>query len=153
MNMLLDLWSKSFDLNIGNISFPVSYLEAGAIVFLIFILIIMMAQFRRHYVDWSLKGGIAGIFFGFMLALILEGFLLIGGQTVITKVLGWQNAPKPISVALDSGRSKLIQVLGITNNAPASLVKESVGVQGAVQLLQSLNPQDQKKIKSLICTP
>src|SRR5512146_2596014 len=99
MGSILDLMSRGFDMNIGSLSFPVTYLEAGAIVFLIFILIVLMAQFRRHYVDWSLKGGVFGIFFGFLLALILEGFLLIGGRTAITEVLGWKNAPAPISLA------------------------------------------------------
>lgn len=151
MNLPPGFLSKSFDLNLGKMSLPVTYLEAGAIVFLIFLLILMMAQFRRHYVDWSLKGGVAGIFFGFLLALILEGFLLIGGKTAITEVLGWKNAPKPIQVALDAGRGKLIQVLGIQDQIPSSYARENVTVQSAVETLQSLNPSDMKKVKALLC--
>jgi len=142
---------KGFDLNLGKFSLPVTYLEAGAVIFLLFLLILTMAQVRRHYVSWSLKGGVFGIFFGFLLALILEGFLLIGGKTVLTEALGWENAPKPIQVALDSGRSKLIQVLGIEDQIPTSVAKENVTVQGAIQTLQSLNPADVKKVKSLLC--
>lgn len=152
MNLPTDLLGSGFNLNLGNFSFPVTYLEAGAIVILLFILILLMAQFRRHYVDWSLKGGVVGIFFGFLLALILEGFLIIGGKTAITEVLGWKNAPQPIQIALDSGRAKLIQVLGIQDQIPSSLAKESVTVQSAVETLQSLNPDDRKKVQKLFCT-
>lgn len=151
MNLPLGIWSKSFDLNLGKMSLPVTYLEAGAVIFLLFLLILAMAQFRRHYVDWSLKGGVFGIFFGFLLALILEGFLLIGGKTALTEVLGWKNAPQPIQVALDAGRGKLIQVLGIQDQIPSSVAKENATVQGAIETFQSLNPADMKKAKSLIC--
>ena len=151
MNLPLGFWTKSFDLNLGKFSFPVTYLEAGAIIFLLFVLILLMAQVRRHYVDWSLKGGVFGIFFGFLLALILEGFLLIGGKTALTEVLGWKNAPKPIQVALDAGRGKLIQVLGIQDQIPSSVAKENVTIQNAIETFQSLNPADMKKAKTLIC--
>ena len=144
-------WGKSFNLNLGKFSLPVTYLEAGAVIFLLFLLILVMAQYRRHYVDWSLKGGVFGIFFGFLLALILEGFLLIGGKTALTEALGWKNAPKPIQVALDAGRGKLIQVLGIQDQIPTSMAKENTTVQSAIQTLQSLNPADMKKVKSLLC--
>jgi hypothetical protein len=151
MKLPLGSWSKSFDLNLGRFSLPVTYLEAGAVIFLLFLLILALAQFRRHYIDWSLKGGVVGIFFGFLFALILEGFLLVGGKTAITEVLGWKNAPKPIQVALDSGRGKLIQVLGIQDQIPTSVAKENVTVDTAIETLQSLNPADMKKVKSLLC--
>jgi len=142
---------KSFDLNLGKFSLPVTYLEAGAVIFLLFLLVLTIAQVRRHYVSWSLKGGLFGIFFGFLLALILEGFLLIGGRTALTEALGWKNAPKPIQIALDSGRSKLVQVLGIQNQIPTSVAKENATVQSTIQTLQSLNPADMKKVKNLLC--
>ncbi len=142
-----------FDINIGNLSFSVAYAQAALIVFLVFILILLMAQFRRHFVDWSVKGAVFGIFFGFLLALILEGFLIIGGRTALTSVLGWKNAPAPISLALDAGRNKLIQVLGIKDQVPPSLARENATVAGAVELLQSLNPTDIKKVKTIFCQP
>ena len=120
---------------------------------LIFILIVTMAAFRRHYVDWSLKGGVFGIFFGFLLALILEGFLLIGGKTALTEVLGWKNAPAPLARVLDAGRSQLIQVLGIETQIPVSYAKDTVLVQDAVKTIQSLNPADLKTVKNILCTP
>ena|SRR5688572_1524074 len=153
MNQTIQTLQKSFDLRFGNFSMPVSFLQAGAIVFLIFLLVLTLAQVRRHYVDWSFKGALFGIFFGFLLALILEGFLIIGGRTAITEVLGWKNAPKPLSVALDAGRTKLIQVLGIQDQIPTTNAQEVSSVDSAVTVLQSLNPSDMKKVKSLICQP
>ncbi len=151
MGKVVGLLFGQFDLNFGKLSFPISYAQAALIVFLIFILILMMAQFRRHFVDWSLKGALFGIFFGFLLALVLEGFLIIGGRTALTGILGWKNPPAPISLALDAGRNKLIQVLGIKDQVPSSFASGNATVTGAIELLQSLNPADIKKVKTIFC--
>lgn len=153
MKQTLEIAQKSFNLHIGNINMPFSYWQAGAIIFLIFLLVLTLAQVRRHYIDWSFKGALFGIFFGFLLALFLEGFLIIGGRTAITEVLGWKNAPKPLSVALDAGRAKLVGVLGIQDQIPSSNAQEVTSVDNAVSVLQSLNPADVKKVKALFCQP
>lgn len=100
--------------------------------------------------DWSLKGGIFGIFFGFLLALILEGFLLIGGKTFITETLGWRNAPKPIANVLEAGRGKLVKVLGVNDEIPESQAKNYTS-QEIISGFQSLSPKDASKVKSMIC--
>lgn len=139
-------------MNVGNISIPIPYWQAFLIVALIFVLIISLAMFRRHKVDWSFKGALFGIFFGFLLALFLEGFLILGGKTALTSVLGWKNAPPAITQALDAGRSRLIKVLGVdTATIPSSFAKDSPTVQGAVEMLQSLNPADTKTVRSIFC--
>lgn len=143
--------SGHFNFNLGKISFPVPYIQAIAVVVLIFFLVLLLAQFRRHYVNWSFKGALFGMLFGFLLALILEGFLIIGGKTVLTGVLGWKNPPAPISIALDAGKNKLIQVLGISTQVSSSFVKDSATVTSAVQFLQNLNPTDVKKVKAILC--
>ena len=153
MKQVLEVAQKSFDLHIGSFNMPFSYLQAGAIVVLLFLLVLAMAQFRRHEVNFSMRGALFGIFFGFLLALFLEGFLIIGGRTAITEVLGWKNAPKPLSVALDAGRAKLVDVLGIADEIPSSNAKEVSTVDNAVSVLQSLNPTDVKKVKALFCQP
>jgi hypothetical protein len=145
--------TKNFNFSLGNFSVPILYWQVGAIVFLLFILVLMMAKFRRHYVDWSLKGAIFGIFFGFLLALLLEGFLIIGGKTALTELLGWKDAPAPVTLALDAGKRELIKVMGIDTQIPSSMAEENVGVQETVNILQSLNPADLKKVKSIICRP
>lgn len=143
--------------NIGNyfvdLYFSKNYLQAGAIIVLVFLLVITLAQIRHHYVDWSIKGGVVGIFFGFLLALILEGFLLIGGRTAVTEFLGWENAPKPIKTALDMGRLKLINVLGVSDQIPFSVASENPTSEDAIDLLQNLDPSETKKVKALICEP
>ena len=144
---------STFDLNLGSFSIPVPYWQAVAIIALLFALILTLAGLRRHYVDWSLKGGVFGIFFGFLLALILEGFLIIGGKTALTEVSGWKNPPTAIAHVLDAGRSQLIQVLGISTEIPASYAKENSSVQDAMGVIQNLNPSDVTRVKNILCTP
>ena len=151
MSELAQMFSGKFNLSLGKFSLPVTYIQAAIVVGLVFLLILFLAKFRRHAVDWSLKGAVFGIFFGFLLALLIEGFLVIGGKTVLSSVLGWKNAPAPISIALDAGRNKLIQVLGISDEIPTSFAKEDATVDGAVELLQSLIPADSKKVKAIYC--
>lgn len=153
MGQFTNFFFKTFNFNFRGMSIPIPYIQAAAVIVLLFILLLMMARFRRHYVDWSLKGAVFGVFFGFLLALILEGFLIIGGKTALTEVVGWKNAPKPIEVALDKGREKLIQVLGINSQIPNSYAKEGSTVQGALMTIQSLNPADLKKVKTILCQP
>lgn len=142
-----------FNFNLGNFSFSIPYVEVAALVFLIFLLIVTMAQLRRHNIDWSIKGIIFGTFFGFLLALTLEGFLITKGGTALTGILGWKNAPAPVSFVLDAGRTKLIQVLGVSEQIPSSIARENPTVAGALQFLQSLNPADIKKVKVIFCQP
>ena len=151
MQSLLGNLTTRCNLNIGKFNLPIPYWQAIAVVGLIFILILLMAKFRRHYVDWSLKGAVFGIFFGFLLALILEGFLIIGGRTALTSVLGWKNPPKAIANVLDLGRTKLVQVLGASTQIPSSYASENVTVQNAIDVLQRLSPADTKTVQSIIC--
>lgn len=151
MQNLLGSLTTRFNLNIGKFNLPIPYWQAIAIVALLFILILVMAKFRRHYVDWSLKGAVFGVFFGFLLALILEGFLIIGGRTALTSVLGWKNPPKAIANVLDLGKTKLVQVLGITTEIPSSYASENITVQNAIDVLQKLSPGDTKTVQSIFC--
>src|SRR5258706_8533993 len=145
--------TQAFDLNLGKFTISVVFWQVGAIIFLLFLLVLSMAQFRRHYVDWGLKGAAFGIFFGFLLALTLEGFLIVGGKTALTEFLCWKNAPLPLQMSLDAGKAQLVQVLGINTTIPSSLAKDNTSVGEVVGTLQSLNPGDLKKIKNIICQP
>jgi len=151
MANLLDTVSKSFNFNLGGFSLPVPYWQAILVAALVFFLIFSMAKFRRHVVDWSFKGAVFGIFVGFLLALLLEGFLILGGRTALTSILGWKNPPKPIAAALDTGRNQLIQVLGINTLIPSSFAKNNSSVQGAVEVLQNLNPADTETVRAIFC--
>jgi len=151
MQKLLANITGYFNFKLGNLSIPIPYWQAIGVVFLIFLLVVLMAKFRRHYVDWSLKGAVFGIFFGFLLALILEGFLIIGGRTALTSVIGWKNPPELVANALDIGRSKLVQVLGINTEIPSSFAKSTNTVQETVKILQNLNPTDSKTVRAIFC--
>ncbi len=153
LDKVSNVLSLTTNVKFGSFNLPIPYVEVGAIVFLLFLLILSLAQFRRHYVDWSFKGALFGIFFGFLLALTLESFLLIGGKTALTEVLGWKSAPKPLQVALDSGRGQLIKVLGIQDQIPAASAKETSSPSAVIEAIQSLNTNERKQIKTLICTP
>jgi len=144
-----------FNFDLGKFSFSSSYIQAGVVVVLLFILILMLAQLRRYFVDSSVKGALFGLFFGFLLALILEGFLIIGGKTAITQVLGWKEAPKPIANLLEIGRDKLVQVLGEQAEVriPDAVAKLNPTFNDAVVFFQSLNPLEAQKLKNFICKP
>lgn len=144
---------QRLNFDIGKISFSPSYVQAGAIVVLLFLLILSLAQMRKYFVNWSLKGALFGIFFGFLFALILEGFLIIGGKTALTELVGWKNAPKPIVKVLDAGRNKLVEVLGVTDEIPFSTAKENTKFEDIVDLFQGLNPQEAQRAKKIICRP
>lgn len=157
----LSFVAQKFTLTLGKVHISLPYIQAAAILLLIFALVFVLAQFRRHMVNWSLKGAVFGIFIGFFLALILEGFLIVGGKTALTGVLGWKNPPKPLAIALDLGREKLVQVLGINTQIPSSFAKTTTAAKTSLQtaltasevikFFQSLNPAEVKKAKQIIC--
>ena len=153
MNLNPAVLGDSINLNFGGFSFSPSTLQAGAAIVLVFLLLLSLAQFRRHMMSFSIKGAIFGIFIGFLLALILEGFLIIGGRTALTELLGWKDAPKPIANALEAGREKLIGVLGIKDEIPSSHASSNPTFDEAIELLQTLDPAQMKKVKTLICAP
>lgn len=136
----------------SSISLSQGYIKAGLIIVLVFLTVLIFGYIRKVFVKSSIDGVFLGIFFGFLLTLLLEGFLLIAGRTAITEILGWKNAPKPITTALDLGREKLIGVLGVTDEIPSSYASNPT-TDDALNVLQSLNPQEITKIKAIICTP
>ena len=151
MQNLLGSLQGKFNFNFGKINIPIPYWQAIAIVILVFFLIMLLGKFRQRMMNFSMKGAVFGIFFGFLLALIIEGFLIIGGRTAITSIVGWKNPPPFIASTLDSGREKLIQVLGIQTEIPSSYASETVTVEGAVEVLQRLNPADTKTVQAIFC--
>lgn len=140
----------TFNLKIGKTLLMPTYINAALIVLLLFLLFITLAQVRRHFMTWSFKGAAFGIFLGFLLALIIEGFLIIGGRTAFTEILGWKNPPKPVSVALDAGRGKLMKVLGTNTKVPLTEAKIS-NTSDVMNGFNSLSSDEQEKIKAELC--
>ncbi len=150
---LPDFLGKNLNFFFFYFKIATNYSKAGLIVLLLFFLVLIIAQFRNKFVSWSLKGTVMGVFFGFLLALILEGFLIIGGKTAMTELFGWKDAPKPVAVALDMGKEKLVDVLGVADEIPSSLASSDPTADDAITILQSLDPSEIKKVKALICNP
>ena len=132
--------------NVKGLEIEARYWQAIVIIFLIFLLLFTLARMRYLYVHWNLgRSSLSFLFYGFLLALILEGFLLIGGKTIITETLGWKNAPKPLSTALDAGRSKLINVLGAEDvSASPEEILTDYG---------NLTSKDAQEVRAVICKP
>lgn len=97
---------------VGNIRFETW--QVLAIVVLLFLLVFMMASVRRHFLEYSIRGAGFGVILGFVLAIVVEGILLVGGRTVLIQTFGWKNPPKPIEKALEAGRERFSAVLGVS---------------------------------------
>lgn len=149
----IQIINKTFSFKLGSLDIAPTYWQAAAIIFLLFLLVFSLARLRRMFIKWSFSGWHAWLFMGFLLALILEGFLLIGGRTVVTQVLGWKNPPKPISRVLEASRIKLINVLGVTDEIPASVASEEPSYSSVVSDFQALSPDEAEEARSLICQP
>ena len=147
-----DVLFKTFNLKVGNFTLAPNYLQAGLIVLLIFLLVWTFARLRYLYVHWSLgKSAIAFLFWGFLLAVIVEGFLIIGGRTIFTGLLGWKNAPKPISTVLDVGRARLMNVLGESDEIPQSDQVETY--QSVMSGFERLEGEEKDVVRLYICEP
>ena len=153
VSSLLSKLQTSFDVSLpGGMTLSPSLLEAGVILFLLFILVLMIAQLRMRLVHWHMKGIYPGIGIGFIIALTIEGLLLVGGRTILTEVLGWKDAPKPISNVLDTSREKLVDVLGVDATVPELKAFEFTP-QSAVEVFGALSQTDKTEVQSIICKP
>lgn len=128
-----------------------SYVSAGAIVILLFLLVLTLGQLRSRLVHWSYKGLFPGIFFGFALAIILEGFLLIHGSTAVTAVLGWKSPPEPVAKVLDDGKTKLTKVL---DEAQIEVNQEQIDPESSEEIItnfSALTDSQKTEVKAFIC--
>ena len=150
---IVHVLNKTFNLKVGQINIAPTYWQAAAIVFLLFLLVLTLARMRYLFVHWSLgKSAIAMLFWGFLLALIVEGFMLIGGKTLLTELIGWKNPPKPISTALDLGKTRLVNVLGEDDEVEFSTLPAST-YSSVVENFQLLSSSEKEKARSFICEP
>lgn len=148
----LDFIGKNFNFKAGGIEISPTYWQAGAILVLLFLLVFSLARLRFMYINWSLgKSAVAMFFWGFLLALIFEGFMIIGGKTLLTELLGWKNAPKPIITALDIGREKMIDAIGISSQIPEPMASEIPTVESVLWDMGTFSPEDMEKLKEIIC--
>jgi hypothetical protein len=152
---ILGLLTKSFGTyKISGLEIEPTYWQAAAIIILIFLLIVTLARLRYVYVEWHFdRHNFSFLFYGFMLAIILEGFLIISGRTFFTTALGWKDAPKPIGAFIDLGRNKMSQVLGQQTQIPSSIAKQLPTAKSVVTDYFELSKPDAQKVQSQICRP
>jgi hypothetical protein len=152
---ILNFLNKTYAVyNVKGIEIEARYWMALAIGIMCFLLVFTLARLRYLYVHWNLgKSSLSFLFYGFLLALILEGFLIISGKTFIIEALGWKNPPKPISTVLDISRQKLVDVLGVKDEIPMSQAAEKATSQSVVGDYVNLSIEDQQVVKSYICQP
>lgn len=142
---------SNLKLQIGHITVSPGVLQAGVIILLVFLLLLVMARITRTYISWYTSGWYIWVGLGFLAAIIIEGFFVVSGSTVFTAVLGWKGAPKPIQVAVDAGRTKLIDVLGAQDiKAPE---KEPATSQSVVADFESLDYTGRNEANKAICNP
>ena len=145
---ILGLLNKSLGgFTVRGLYIETRYWQAITVVFLVFLLIVTFAHLRHVYVGWSFKQAGSMLLIGFLLALILEGFMILSGKTLLIGILGWRSAPKPISTALDEGRSKLIQVLGVSNDSG----QVELNPQNILQNIKNLDPRGIDELKKSLC--
>lgn len=137
----------------GGLNFSPNLLQALLMVVLIFLLIYTLGHLRHTYVDWSVKGILPGLTFGFVLAILVEGLFLIGGKTLFTELIGWKNAPKPISNVLDASREKIVSVLGVQDQIPSSQAKAPPSSRSILNEYKELKEIDQTEVKKELCNP
>lgn len=135
----------------GGFTIYPSYFHAIAIVALIFLLLLTLGSLRRRFTHWQVAGIMPGLLFGIILTVIIEGFLIVGGRTIITEALGWKNAPKPLSNALDAGRNQLVEVLGVTDEIPESYAQEELTAEEILVFYEELSKEDASSLQTLIC--
>jgi hypothetical protein len=151
----LQFLGKSFGIyEVRGVYIEPTYWMAIVIFLLLFLLVFTLARMRYLYVHWSMgKSAVAFTAWGFLLAIIIEGFLIIGGRTLFTEIVGWDKAPKPVSTALDSGREKLIDVLGVTEPIPESIASEKPKASTVLRDYESLTSSDAAQVRKFICEP
>lgn len=135
----------------GGIVFSPNLLHAGFIVLGVFLALIIFARMRKRESDMTTKAVLPAIAFGFVLAIILEAVLLVGGRTIFTELLGWKNAPKPLSNALDASRAKLVEVMGVTDPVPDSLAETPHSAEEMVVFYDSLDESNKKDFLLQVC--
>jgi hypothetical protein len=135
----------------GGFVFSPTYLQAGLIVFCLFLLILTFGMLQHRYTHWTIKGVMPGVALGFTLAFLIEAVLLVGGRTIFTELIGWKDAPKPISNALDVSRERLADVLGVNDMVEETNAGSIPSVAQIIQNYESLEEGEQGSVQDLVC--
>jgi len=136
---------------IGGLDISPSYSQAAIVLVLVFLLLLSLARVRRLFVHWSLgRHSIAIFVWGFIVALIVEGFFILAGRTMFTEILGLKNVPKPVSSFIELGRNRVYQVLGESIEVKESSALETT-TKSLLKSFSLLNEKEQEEVKKEIC--
>ncbi|HLE48813.1 MAG TPA: hypothetical protein VI819_02160 [Patescibacteria group bacterium] len=150
--VLLNKTVTSF--KVGSFNIDATYWLVGVLILLLFMIVFTFARIRFLYVNWSMgKQTIAFLFWGFILAVGVEGLFMLYGRTIFTEVLGIESAPKPISTILDIGRSRFVKVLGTQNSGTSLDSKNPVSADQVYSVYTKLSQKEAEKFTDLICKP
>jgi len=149
---LLNKTIKTF--KVGNLNIDATYWEAAVILVLLFLLVFTFARMRYLYVHWSMgKHAFAMLFWGIVLTIIVEGFLMLTGRTIFTEILGFKNVPKPFSTFLNIGRNRLVNVLGEESEIPSSYAEAKLNSDQIYSLYVKMDVSESQKLQNIICQP
>ncbi len=153
MQQILHVLNKSFGVyKIKGIYVEPTLWQALAIILCVFLLVFTLARVRFLYVHWSMgKQNLSFLFWGFVMALIIEAIMIISGRTLFTEVIGWKNVPKPISTILDISRNKMISVMGVNSEVPSSLAEEPLNAGNLFSQYQLLTPSEMENFRVMVC--
>ncbi len=139
---------------IGNLNVDATYWQAGLIIILLFLLVFTLARLRHLYVHWSMgKNAFAMLFWGVVLTIIMEGFLMLTGRTLFTEILGLKNVPKPFSTVLNIGRERLVNVLGEKSTVPDTYAGGVLNSDQMYSLYKKMISSESQKLQNIICQP
>ncbi len=131
-----------------------NYIQVILVILMIFMVVLVVARLRKKHVSESLRGASGLVMLGFVLAIVLEALLLLGGRTLFTELIGWENAPKPISTVLDAGRVRLVDVLGASvSTVPSSEASEAKSSTQVLQLIHELPADQKEEVFNNFCAP
>src|SRR4030042_2716979 len=152
---IFDLLNKTIKtFKIGNLNIDATYWEAGVIILLLFLLVFTLARMRFLYVHWSMgKHAFAMLFWGVVLTVIVEGFLMLTGRTIFTEILGLKKVPKPFSTFLNIGRERLVNVLGEESEIPSSFAESRFNSDQMYSLYTKMDMSESQKLQNIICLP
>lgn len=140
--------------HIGNLDVDATYWEAGLIILLLFLLVFSLARLRFLYVHWSMgKHAFAMLFWGVVLTIIMEGFLMLSGRTIFTELLGMKYIPKPFSTLVDIGRTRVANVLGEQSKVPDANANTKLNSDQMYSLYIKMDASESQKLKRIVCEP
>lgn len=128
-------------------------LEVVMVVVLLFVLVLTFGQLRHRLVHWHMKGIVPGVALGMIITLIIQGALLMLGGNLLKNALGWQGAPRPVAVAIETGKEKLVEVLSDTDEIiiETSDDRQKATIGGIMESYGDLTSEEQISLQSLVC--